>query len=109
MITRCRLLTPAIALAVAAGLAIPASVRAGDVVWDNGASNSLWDTTSLNWTGAAWNNLAGDGAVFNGSGAGVISVAAPITVRSMDFRASGYGLSGAGPITLTSTGASTLG
>lgn len=109
MNSRPRLLDSSAALAAIAGLALSGSAWAGDVVWDNGSSNSLWDTVSLNWSGQAWNNSAGDGAVFDVNGIGPIGVPGPITVRSMDFRVGGYGLSGAGPITLTSAGSSTLG
>ena len=76
-----------------------ASLHAADVSWDNGSSNSIWDTTSLNWSGAAWSNAAGDGALFGATGAGAISVPGPINVNSMHFTAPGYSLNGAGPFT----------
>ncbi|MGH7176557.1 MAG: beta strand repeat-containing protein, partial [Tepidisphaeraceae bacterium] len=73
--------------------------RAADVVWDNGSTDFLWNTSSLNWTGAAWNNAAGNGAIFGATGAGAITVPGPINVNSMNFTAAGYSLSGPGPIT----------
>jgi autotransporter-associated beta strand protein len=82
---------------IAATAAVPA--LAADVTWDNGSGNLSWDTTSLNWTGAAWNNAAGDGAVFGATGAGAISVPGPINVNSISFTVNGYTLNGAGPIT----------
>src|SRR4051812_35746129 len=93
----------ALALASAAGLA-----RAGDVTWDNGSSNFLWDTASLNWNGVAWSNAPGDGAVFTGFGTGTISLPGPVTVRSMDFQTPGYTLAGPGPLSFTTGGAGTL-
>src|SRR5689334_13468600 len=61
------------------------AVRAADVSWDNGSSNMAWDTSSVNWTGAAWNNAAGDGAVFGAVGAGAINLPGAINVDSMNF------------------------
>jgi fibronectin-binding autotransporter adhesin len=82
---------------VAAATAVP--LRAADMNWDNGSSNFLWNTASLNWTGAAWNNAAGDGAIFGATGVGAINVPSPINVNSMNFTVDGYSLNGAGPIT----------
>jgi fibronectin-binding autotransporter adhesin len=96
-------LAAAMALMAAAGMA-----HAGDVTWDNGAGSLLWDTSSLNWSGAAWSNANGDGAIFGATGAGAISVPGPVTARSLNFQVSGYSLSGPGPISLTGGGASTL-
>src|SRR6187549_1787403 len=92
-----RILFAAAALATAS---LAASAQAADVNWDNGSSNFVWDTLSLNWTGAAWNNAAGDGAIFGPTGAGAISVPGPINVNSMNFTANGYTLSGAGPFNI---------
>ena len=75
------------------------SAHAADVNWDNGSGNFSWDTTSLNWTGAAWNNAGGDGAIFGATGVGAINVPGPINVNSMNFTTSGYTLNGAGPFT----------
>jgi len=88
-----------VAAAVVGGLALMSVARAGDVNWDNGASNFIWDTSSLNWTGAAWNNAAGNGAIFGATGVGAISVPGPINVNSMNFTVNGYSLTGSGPIT----------
>lgn len=81
----------AIALAV-----LPGAARAADVTWDNGSSNFLWDTTSLNWSGAAWNNANGDGAIFGAAGLGAITVAGPINVNSFNFTVDGYSFVGPG-------------
>ena len=76
--------------------------RAADVTWDNGSLNFLWDTTSPNWTGAAWNNAAGDGAVFGATGVGGITVPGPVSVDSLNFLVNGYKLLGPGPINFVS-------
>src|SRR5436190_17659381 len=81
---------------------------AGDLTWNNGAANFLWDTTSANWTGLVWNNANNDGAIFAATGIGNVNVSVPITARSIDFRNSGYTLSGVGPLTLTTAGTSQL-
>jgi autotransporter-associated beta strand protein len=83
------------------------STRAADRTWDNGAANLTWDTTSLNWTGSAWSN-AGDAAIFAGAGTGTISIPAAISLRSIDVTAGSYTLSGAGGLTIVSTGSGTL-
>lgn len=78
--------------------AMNSSLRAADVTWDNGSANLLWDLSSLNWSGAAWNNLAGDGAIFGPTGVGTINVTGPRNVNSLHFAANGYSLNGAGSI-----------
>jgi len=86
------------AIALCAGTA--SSALAGDVTWDNGSSNGLWDTTSLNWGGAAWNNGNGDGAIFDATGAGAIDIMGPIALNSLNFTADGYVLSGTGSLNI---------
>src|SRR5678816_3814533 len=107
MMTRTRLV-PLLALAAAAGLAMTPSARAGDVTWDNGANNLVWDTVSLNWGGLAWNSAAGDGAIFGAAGIGAISMPGPIGARSLNFTVGGYSIAGPGPLSLSNAGASTL-
>src|SRR5262245_54903473 len=69
---------------------------AGDKTWDNGAGTFIWNTADLNWTGTAWNNAAGDGAIFGVTGAGTINVPAGIFVNSFNFTsASNYIFNGA--------------
>jgi autotransporter-associated beta strand protein len=89
----------------------------GDVTWDNngGTGDFNWNTSSPNWTGAAWNNANGDGAIFSSTAAGVvgaINVPGAITANSINFSANGYTLNGTGSITLsvplTPQGGSTL-
>src|SRR5689334_10152400 len=84
----------AIAAAACAGVTCISGARGADVTWDNGSSNFLWDTSSLNWSGAAWNNAGGNGAIFNATGVGAINVTTPINVNSMNFAVDGYSLSG---------------
>src|SRR6201995_3236466 len=101
----CRLYSPLIVcfLALAA-----AQVRAADVSWDNGAATSNWNTSDVNWSGSAWNNGNGAGAIFSSTGAGAINVNAPINVNSLNFMVNGYTLGGTGPLTFVN-GTSTLG
>ena len=78
--------TVGLAALALAGLVLAAQpARAGDVTWSNGSGNFTWDTTSINWSGVAWNNATFDGAIFGGTGAGTITVGEPITVRSISF------------------------
>ncbi|MEA3211368.1 MAG: fibronectin-binding autotransporter adhesin [Chthoniobacter sp.] len=91
-----RILTASIGVLLAAS-----SIRAADVTWTNGAGNSLWNTSSLNWSTGAWNNATFDGAIFDSTGVGNVTLAAPITVGSLIFAASGYTLGGSGPLTFT--------
>src|SRR5438045_2105061 len=86
------------AAAILAVASFVGSSRAADVNWDNGSGNFIWDTSSLNWTGAAWNNSAGDGAIFGATGVGAISVPGPINVNSLNFTVDGYSLNGTGPL-----------
>lgn len=76
------------------------SAFAADVMWDNGSLNFLWDTTSANWNGAAWNNASGNGAIFGATGVGAITVNEPISVNSLHFTADGYTLNGPGSLTI---------
>lgn len=76
------------------------SAFAADVTWDNGSLNFIWDTTSANWNGAAWNNANGDGAIFGATGVGAIAVNDPISVNSLHFTADGYTLNGPGSLTI---------
>lgn len=79
---------------------IASSAIAADVTWNNGSANSVWDTSSVNWSGTAWNNAAGDGAIFDATGAGAISLPGSIFVNSLRFKANAYALNGAGSLTL---------
>src|SRR4051794_19199101 len=90
-------LTLGVLSAAAASVVGPA--RGADKTWDNGSTNSIWDTSSANWSSAAWDNGAGDGAIFGVTGAGAISVNGPIKVDSVNFTAPGYTLNGTGAIT----------
>src|SRR5687768_4479954 len=74
-----------VTLAAIAASSGAASLHAADVSWDNGSSNSLWDTTSVNWSGAAWNNANGDGAIYGATGVGAINLPGPINVNSLNF------------------------
>ena len=77
---------------VAAATAVP--LHGADVNWDNGSTNFLWNTSSLNWTTAAWNNANGNGAIFGATGVGEIQLPGPINVNSLNFTVDGYTLNG---------------
>ena len=91
-----------LAMSAAAAGGFSNVARAGDVTWDNGSSNFLWDTSSLNWSGAAWNNANGDGAIFGVTGVGALNLPGPIYVNSLNFTAGGYSLNGTGPLSIAS-------
>lgn len=80
-------------------LGITANVAvAGDKTWDNGSTNFTWNTSSLNWTGTAWNNASGDGAIFGAIGTGSINVPGTINLDSINFQNSSYIFNGSGPL-----------
>jgi autotransporter-associated beta strand protein len=70
-----------------------AQLFAANQTWNNGGANSTWDTTSLNWSGAAWTN--GNTAIFGATGAGEITVASGISAIGVSqINANGYSFSG---------------
>lgn len=105
-----------------------------DKVWDNGSADLLWNTTSVNWTGSTFSQ--NDGAVFNGTGPGTVSLSENIGFSNLTFNASrdiqaatffstnnnttvfagagtsnyiGLAMYGPGTLTFTGTGTTTLG
>ncbi len=58
-----------------------------DKVWD-GAVDLAWNTTTTNWTGSTFNQ--GEGAIFNGTGPGTISMSAAENIQfsNLTFNAS---------------------
>ena len=91
---------------VAAGLMLaafaPLQTRAADNTWNNGSTDFLWNTTSLNWASpTTW--VGNDNAIFGATGAGTVSLSVPITAHSLTFNAGGYVIQGAGN-TLTLSG-----
>jgi len=71
--------------------------------WDNLTTANWWDGVSVGEQ--PWNNSSMDTAVFWGS-AGVVTLNAPITAGALQFRTSGYTLSG-NTLALTGLGAIT--
>ena len=61
----------------------------------------------MNWNTGVWNNANGDGAIFDGTGAGAINVTSPINVDSLNLIADGYSFNGTGPLIFVN-GTSTL-
>jgi len=100
------------AVAVAVVLGYAAAGVASDNTWTNAAADLTWNTTSADWTApTVWTNGNVDSAIFGATGAGTLTVAAPITLRGMSFTANGFTLNGtaANPLTLTSGGGGSLG
>ena len=58
-----------------AALLASSYLHAAVLTWDNGAATGFWNTTDLNWTGAAaWNNATPDNAIFAATGVGTVSL-----------------------------------
>jgi autotransporter-associated beta strand protein len=57
-----------------------------------GQASSIWNTSALNWTGAAWDD--GNDAVFGATGAGAITVSGTRSVGDLDITSNGYTFSG---------------
>ncbi len=75
----------------------------GDGTWDNLTTSNWWDGVSEG--DVPWNNSNMDTAVFWGS-AGTIMLGVPITAGALDFRTTGYTLTGS-TLALTGTGSVT--
>lgn len=95
-----------------------ALLPAADLYWYPGAptqgGNGTWNTAATNWrpnadgsgSATAWDNANLDDAIFGGL-SGNVSLAAPITSRSLSFQTTGYALSsttGANTLTLSGSG-----
>ena len=86
---------------VCAAALTAAAAHAASFTWNNGAANSIWDTTSLNWSGVAWPLPGADNdAIFDVTGAGAVTIdAGGVTANDILFSAAGY-LIGGGTLTL---------
>jgi autotransporter-associated beta strand protein len=80
------------AAALLAVMLAATSAQAASQTWTNSASDSLWNTTSLDWTGAAWTN--NNDAVFGATGVGSIAVDSAVIVNDITFSTAGYTLTG---------------
>jgi autotransporter-associated beta strand protein len=70
------------------------SASAVSYTWD-GATNSNWDTATLNWTGSAWStNTTADQATFGSTGVGTISLTTAINANKLTFSTTGYKITG---------------
>jgi autotransporter-associated beta strand protein len=72
--------------------------------WNNLGSANWWDSVAA--ADQAWNNANNDAAIFWGPTVANISLAGPVTVSTLNFRTSGYGIIGAQEMTLS--GAATV-
>ena len=69
--------------------------HAASLTWNNGAATGNWNTTDLNWSGAAtWNNATPDQAVFGATGVGTVNLTTAITANKLTFNTAGYTISG---------------
>ncbi len=57
-----------------------------------GQASSIWNTSALNWTGAAWDD--GNDAVFGATGGGAITVSGTRSVGDLTLSSAGYSFSG---------------
>jgi autotransporter-associated beta strand protein len=78
------------AIAAITGLTV-SSVQAADQTW-TGATNSVWDNSTPNWSGGVFANY--DTATFGAQGVGAITVATGVSSGDIRFNASGYSFSG---------------
>lgn len=61
-----------------------------NVSW-TGEDGDLWDTSTTNWNGSAWNNTPNDTAIFGAAGtAGDVEVNAAVDVGGLTFNTTGY-------------------
>ncbi len=92
---------PAAAAAILAALLCPAA-PAADLTWDPDGSSGgstggtgTWNTSDLFWDNAgsmqAWNNVAGDTAIFGGT-AGTVTLGEAISAGGLQFLIDGYTL-----------------
>ncbi len=77
-------------LAAAAAILAATSAHAAPLTWDNGAATANWNTSDLNWTGAAWNNATPDDAIFDATGVGPIALTEAITAGTITINTAGY-------------------
>ncbi|HEY1091710.1 MAG TPA: hypothetical protein VGE47_11500, partial [Burkholderiaceae bacterium] len=89
-------LTPLARAAMLAAICLAGAngAQAADANWDNGSGSFAWNASHLNWSGSAWNNSGGNGAIFGATGAGAIGLSGPVSAASLAFKANGYVLNG---------------
>ena len=80
------------AAALLAAMLAATSAHAASQTWTNSASDLQWNTSSLDWSGAAWTN--NNDAVFGATGVGSIAVASDVIVNDIAFNTAGYTLTG---------------
>lgn len=84
-----------IVLVVALGLSFLA--QGASQTWNNGSGDFLWNTTSLNWGGAAW--TTGNDAVFGATGVGIVTNSGTQSIgtgssTALTFNTAGYTITG---------------
>jgi fibronectin-binding autotransporter adhesin len=64
-----------------------------NVTWNNNASNMTWSSSDGNWSvGPGW-QYATNNAIFGATGAGSVTLGAPVGVHNVTFDAAGYTIS----------------
>ena len=77
---------------IAAGLMLTAlsqvQTHAADNTWNNGSSDFLWNTTSLNWTSpTTWAD--GNDATFGATGVGTVTLGSAVTAHNVNINTAG--------------------
>ena len=97
--------TPLIAASLMLAALAPLQTRAAVNTWNNGSTDFLWNTNSLNWAApTTWTQ--GDDAIFDVTGAGTVTLGEDITVGNMTFNAN-YVMNAAGKY-MTNSAASVI-
>ena len=89
-----------IATSVLALIALPSTAGvalANSQTWNNGSGDFTWNTSSTNWSGAAW--TGGNDAILGATGVGTITVSGTQTIGTgsdtpLTFNSAGYTLTG---------------
>ncbi len=95
--------TPFIAASLLAVALSQVQTHAADNTWNNGSSDFLWNTTSLNWTSpTTWAD--GNDATFGATGVGTVTLGSAVTAHNVTINTAGYTIAGGGnALTLAGT------
>lgn len=67
-------------------------LMADSQIWNNGAGNFQWNSSSANWSGSAW--VTGNDAVFGNTGVGAVTLTQPTQAHTLTFNTEGYTING---------------
>jgi len=65
------------------------SAQAADFIWNNGAATGLWNATDANWSGAAWENVPSNQAIFTSVG-GTVVLGEPISAGAVTYGSTAF-------------------